>query len=187
MKSRSTKTLAIIAALVVCVIVGVVLVHRHAETHKVSATFLCYTNVDTQGWNSQYTWAWFEIENTTSSAQICQLDHWQIHNEDVWATNDSSRGYDYGVVMPGEKIVAELVAPADGSEWRCAFSVRKTLNPKNLKYRLEWLFFEKGWKRTPPMPSVKSTVILSDTIAVPDLMSVTGQPSNREPTDDSRD
>jgi hypothetical protein len=95
-------------------------------SRSVSVTFLGYTNVDTRGFNDQYKWAWFRIENKTHFMLSCAQGAKDIEREGSWiqTTNGLGRQYD-PIIERGRTLTVSVIAPSDATRWRNSFLFMK--------------------------------------------------------------
>lgn len=89
---------------------------------SIVATFLCYTNKDTRGFNERYTWAWFRIENRSPFMLLCQQGPLDIQRSGLWVQDTNRLGFQYEpIIEPGETLTISMMPPTNSSQWRSSF------------------------------------------------------------------
>lgn len=122
--ARVKKTLIPLGVLLAAAVIGVrgLLALPDPITHSVTVAFLGYTNMDTRGFNDQYTWAWFRIENKSSVMLACRQGPIFIERAGSWIQDTNTLGRQYDPIMePGQALTVSMIPPSDATRWRSSF------------------------------------------------------------------
>ena len=118
------KILVFLGFLLVVTVIGVggFLALPDPITHSVSVTFLGYTNMDTRGFNDQYRWAWFRIDNRSPVMLACRQGPIDIERAGAWIQDTNTLGRQYEPILePGQALTVSMIPPSDGTRWRSSF------------------------------------------------------------------
>lgn len=118
------KIFIVLGSLLVVAVIGVTgfLALPDPITHSVSVTFLGYTNMDTRGFNDEYKWAWFRIENRSPVMLACRQGPIDIERAGAWIQDTNTLGRQYDpIIEPGQSLTVSMIPPSDGTRWRSSF------------------------------------------------------------------
>jgi hypothetical protein len=140
---KRAKTLTVIAAgfLTFVLIITFLLAPRDPIRSAVPVTFLCYTNCDIRGFNDQYKWAWFRIENKSPFMLGCQQGPVDIQRAGSWfqTTNTLGRICD-PIVQPQKSLTLPMMPPADAAKWRSSFLLTRVSIHSSLYWEVKFGF-----------------------------------------------
>ena len=141
-KAKMKRKLLLLVVLALLLVAGAFLASRDRISRSVSVVFVGYTNFDTAGFNDQYTWAWFRLENHSPFMLACLQGPLDVERAGRWLQDTNRLGHNYDrVIEPGKSLTISMMPPRDATRWRSNFLLVRMNTRSYSSARLKLAYF----------------------------------------------